>query len=157
MCMIGNPRIPQRNVYWQKFFMIAVPCPLYMLILWFYGHIQSLHCTFMQWMILQCMILLAGILCISSILQVVKQRNGGMGRKHLLHCKPSRSPSWYSSSWSYSLFIIAFVISFVIIFVSFSNMEPKGRKWEQSKVWFGRRKDCRFSIFSIQMEYCWQL
>ena len=141
MCMIGNPRIPQRNVYWQKFFMIAVPCPLYMLILWFYGHIQSLHCTFMQWMILQCMILLAGILCISSILQEVKQRNGGMGRKHLLHCKPSLSPSWYSS-WSYSLFIIAFVISFVFYFCKFQQHGTKrqevgtvkGVVWEEERL-----------------------
>ena len=160
MNMIGNPRMSyssKESLYWQKFFFFKVfliaivHYNANIMILW-----PSSRRTLMQCMILQCMILLAGILCISSILQVVKQRNGDMGRKHLLHCKPSRSPSWYSS-WSYSLFIIAFVISFLFIFVSFSNMEPKGRKWEQSKVWFGKRKDCRFSIFSIQIEYCWQL
>ena len=87
------------------------------------------------------MILLVETLFISSILEVVKQRNGGMGRKHLLPCKPTCSPPWYSSSWSYSLFIVAFAISFVIIFVIFSNMATKqevgtvkGVVWEEGRL-----------------------
>ena len=100
-----------------------------------------LRCMILQCKILQCMILLAGILCISSILQVVKQRNGGMGRKPLLHSTPSCSLSWYSS-WSYSLFIIAFVISFVFYFCKFQQHGTKrqevgtvkGVVWEEERL-----------------------
>ena len=116
MCMIGNPRMS-------------------------YSSEKSLYRTLVQCMIFQCMILLSETLCISSILQVVKQRNGGMGRKHLLHSTPSCSLSWYSS-WSYSLFIIAFFISFVFYFCKFQQHGTKrqevgtvkGVVWEEERL-----------------------
>ena len=89
-----------------------------------------LQCMILQCMILQCMILLAGILCISSILQAVKQRNGDMGRKHLLRYQLSSY-----SFWSGLLCPLSSPIFFVIfnhIIVSRQDVGTvKGVVWEE--------------------------
>ena len=81
-------------------------------------------------MIVRCMLLLAEILCISSILQAVKQRNGNMGRKHLLRYQLSSY-----SFWSGLLCPLSSPIFFVIfnhIIVSRQDVGTvKGVVWEE--------------------------
>ena len=133
-------RIPQRSLYWRKFFFFSKRSWLQCRGHYIYANIIILFMTIpsSRRTLMQCIAMYASrsIFCMSSILQEVRQRNRNMGRKQLLHWKPSCSPP-LTSNWSYS----SLPLLYWIIFVIFSNMAPrqevetvKGVVWEEERL-----------------------